>query len=237
MHTKHLLLARITLQLLHQKWPMASMSWAGSLCWREAVARSAQARFLFWREVVVRSFSPGQISAGVEWWLVQPRSCPSAGTKQLLTWPRPGPSAGAKRSFVLSVQARQVTLPLRREGGHANSGCVARLPSAARLLCHSSAGCSLGPGHVALGALGKSLCKPLALLAKGMSLCQPEAGPGCSVGPEGQVALWAQKGRLLCCPGQIKLPCRASSSVIPGQIALLALQFALGWATEVPALG
>ena len=105
MHTKHLLLARITLQLLHQQWPMASMSWAGSLCWREAVARSAQARFLFWREVVVRSFSPGQISAGVEWWLVQPRSCPSAGTKQLLTWPRPGPSAGAKRSFVLSVQA------------------------------------------------------------------------------------------------------------------------------------
>ena len=52
-----------------------------------------------------------------------------------------------------------------------------------------------------------------------------------------QVALWAWQGRLLCYPGQVKLPCRASSSVIPGQIALLALQFALGWATEVPALG
>ena len=150
----------------------------------------------------------------MEWWLVQPRSCPSAGTKQLLTWPRPGPSAGAKRSFVLSVQARQVTLPLRREGGHANSGCVARLPSAARLLCHSSAGCSLGPGHVALGALGKSLCKPLALLAKGMSLCQPEAGPGCSVGPAVQVALLPRTGQAAMQSKQLCHP-RADCSVGP----------------------
>ena len=97
--------------------------------------------------------------------LVHPRPGPSAGAEWLLIRPRPGPSAGAKRLFVLSVHARsdssagakqpliqprQVALPLRRAGGHTNSGCVARLPSAARSLCRSSAGCSLGPEHVAL---------------------------------------------------------------------------------------
>ena len=56
------------------------------------------------------------------------------------------------------------------------------------LACPVQPGCSVIPVLVALGALGKSLCKPLALLAKGMSLCQPEAGPGCSLGSEGQVA-------------------------------------------------
>ena len=117
-----------------------------------------------------------------------------------------------------SFSPGQVALPLRREGGHTNSGCVACLPSAARLLCRSSAGCSLVPGHVALGALGKSLCKPLALLAKGMSLCQPEAGPGCSVGPAVQVALLprtgqaAMQGKQLCHP-------RADYSVGPAVCA------------------
>ena len=86
---------------------------------------------------------------------------------------------------------------------------------------------------MALGAHGKSLCETLALLAKGMSLCQPEAGPGCSVGPAGQVALLAFAGGSVD-PGQVNLPSRASSFVIPGQIALLLW---LGWATEVPALG
>ena len=113
-----------------------------------------------------------------------------------------------------SFSPGQVALPLRREGGHTNSGCVARLPSAARSLCRSSAGCSLGPGHVALGEQvatqtpavslacpaqpGRSFIPVLvAPLAQGMWLLGPLAGR--LICHPGQAALSSQ-GRLLCCP-------------------------------------
>ena len=159
--------------------------------------------------------------------LAHPRPGPSAGAKWLLIRHRPGPSPGAKRSIVLSVHARQlaqssrsfsprqVALPLRREGGHTNSGCVARLPSAARTLCRSSAGCFIGPGHVALGEQvatqtpavslacpaqpGRSFIPVLvAPLAQGMWLLGPLAGR--LICHPGQAALSSQ-GRLLCCSG------------------------------------
>ena len=107
---------------------------------------------------------------------------------------------------------------------------------AVSLACPVQPGCSVVPVLVAPLSQGMWLLGPLASRSASLLLCWPRACHSASL-RQVWVALWAWQGRLLCYPGQVKLPCRASSSVIPGQIALLALQFALGWATEVPALG
>ena len=111
-----------------------------------------------------------------------------------------------------------------------------------------SLACPVQPGRSAIPVLVAPLAQGMWLLGPMASrsvrlllcwpracqpLCQPEAGPGCSVGPAGQVVLLASAGGSVD-PGQVNLPSRASSFVIPGQIALLLW---LGWATEVPALG
>ena len=73
------------------------------------------------------------------------------------------------------------------------------------LLCCPSMGCSLGPGHVALGALGRSFCNLDALSHCSASLRQVQAAllpsAGSSVDP-GQAALSIQ-GRSLCRPSSL----------------------------------
>ena len=132
-----------------QKWCIFHLIVRKRICSPTRVTFTDFGRPLCWREAVARSFSPGQVGCSAteqSRWPHKLRLCRSlAQCSQdalpfqcwLLHWPR---ACGSWRA-----------------GGHTNSGCVTRLPSAARSLFHSSAGCSLGPGHVALGALGRQV--------------------------------------------------------------------------------